>query len=248
MRRLTLAVALSLALVACGDDAAVVTTTQTPTTSSPAATTTVAATTTTVGAVSGLDLVKGLRARGEVPGTTSTTGAAPTTTSAEPTTTVPVTPDEFITITDDTGQIELRVPASWDDIDPTGWIEQGELIGPGLVAAPDVAAWRAEWGTPGVFIAASDVIDETTESILDRKRFDTFCTYEGRDDYDDGLYVGRYDLYFDCGDELSVFIVIAATPPDGSFLILVEIVVVAEEDLLAADEIIRSFLVSGVDF
>ncbi|MEX1206986.1 MAG: hypothetical protein WEE36_00055 [Acidimicrobiia bacterium] len=245
MKRLTLAVAFSLALVACGDDDAVVTTTQAPTTSSPATT---VATTTTVGAVSGLDLVKGLRARGEVPGTTTTTGAEPTTTGAEPTTTVSVTPDEFITITDDTGQIELRVPASWDDIDPTGWIEQGELIGPGLVAAPDVDAWRSEWGTPGVFIGASDVITETTESILDLKRWDTFCTYEGRDDYDDGLYVGRYDLYFDCGDELSVFIVIAATPPDGSFLILVEIVVVAEADLLAADEIIRSFLVSGVDF
>lgn len=250
MRRLALAIAISLTLVACGDDDAGVTTTQAPTSSAAATTTTAAATTTTeAGAVSGLDLVKGLRARGEVPGTTVTTGAeATTTSSAEPTTTVPVTPDEFVTITDDTGQIELRVPASWGDIDADGWIENSELIGPGLVAAPDVDAWRSEWGTPGVFIGASDVIEETTESILDLKRFDTFCSYEGRDDYDDGLYVGRYDLYYDCGDELSLFIVIAATPPDGSFLILVEIVIVHEADLLAADEIIRSFLVSGVDF
>lgn len=238
MRRFVLVLALTLVAVACGDDDATVTSTQAPTTTVETTTTT---TTTTEGVVSGLNLIAGLRARGEVGDTT-------TTTSGTPGTTLPETPGEFVTITDDSDQIELRVPVAWVDIDASGWIDQGELIGPGLVAAPDVDAWRAEWGTPGVFIGASDVLPETTETILDTKRWDTFCTYEGRDLYDDGLYVGHYDLYYDCGDELSVFIVIAAEPADQSFLILVEIVIVTEDDLLAADEIIRSFQVYGVDF
>jgi hypothetical protein len=239
MRRFVLALALSLVAVACGDDDATVTSTLAPTTT--------VATTTTEGVVSGLNLIAGLRARGEVSDTTTTTSGTPGTTLPE-TPGLPETPDEFITITDDTDQIELRVPVAWGDIDATGWINQSQLIGPGLVAAPDVDAWRAEWGTPGVFIGASDVLTETIETILDIKRWDTFCTYEGRDLYDDGLYVGHYDLYYDCGDELSVFIVIAAEPADQSFLILVEIVIVTEDDLLAADEIIRSFQVYGVDF
>ena len=242
MRRLTLMIALSLLIVACGDDDAEVTTTLPPnTTLAPTTTATAATTTTSEGVVSNLNLVSGLRARGELPGTT-------TTTSAEvPATTVPEAPDEYVTITDDTDQIELRVPVEWVDTETSGWIESNELIGPGLNAAIDVDAWRAEWGTPGVFIGASDLLPETPETILDAKRWDSFCTYEGRGDYFDGVYTGRYDLYYDCGDELSIFIVIAAEPPDLSFLILVEIVVVTETDLLAADEIIRSFQVYGVD-
>lgn len=243
MRRLALVFALSLAVVACGDDDGTVSSTLEPTTSAGATTTSLGpATTTSEGVVSGLDLVAGLRARGELPDTTTTTAGQ------TPATTIPGIPGEYVTITDDSGQIELRVPVGWVDVETSGWVEQGELIGPGLNAAPDVDAWRAEWGIPGVFIGASRAIAETPESLLDNKRWDGFCLYEGRDDYDDGLYVGRYDLYYDCGDELSVFLVIAAELPGDDFLIVVEIVIVTEDDLLAADEIIRSFLVLGADF
>jgi serine protease Do len=246
IRRKILTLMLLTALAGCGDDSGgIVPTTAAPgTTSAPATTTTEAA-----GVVSGLDLIADLRAR--TAGTTTTVdttpGTAPGTTAGPGPFDPGTTYTDYMVITDDSGLIELSVPVEWSDIESHGWISQGERLGPGLVAASDIEAWRAEWGTPGVFIGASDSLGQTPDTALDSKRWDPFCTYEGRDDYDDGLYVGRYDLYADCGDELSVFIVIAAEPPEGDFLIFVEIVVVTEADLGAADEIIRTFQVYGVD-
>jgi serine protease Do len=153
---------------------------------------------------------------------------------------------DYQTITDNSGLIELSVPVQWNDIDATGWVSSGQVIGPGLVAAPDVDAWRAEWGTPGVFIGATNMLATTPNQILDEKRWDSFCDYQGRDDYDDGLYTGRYDLYSNCGPEGATFLAIAAEPADGAFLILVEIVLVTDADMAATDEIIRTFMVFGV--
>ncbi|MEX1206987.1 MAG: S1C family serine protease [Acidimicrobiia bacterium] len=151
----------------------------------------------------------------------------------------------YQTITDDSGLIEVSVPVEWTDLDSDGWVNSGELIGPGLVSAPSVAAWRAEWGTPGVFIGATDMLGTTPNQILDDKRWDSFCDYEGRQDYDDGLYTGRYDVYSNCGPEGSMFLAIAAEPADRAFLVLVEIVLVTEADVEATDTIIATFVVHG---
>jgi len=247
MRRTIITLAFLL-LAACGDDSSggiLTPTTATPTTT---ATTTAVATPSTGGVVSGLDLVSGLRANASA---TSTTSAAPQPTSGTTEGPGPFDPgptyDEYRDLTDDSGQIELSVPVAWSDVETEGWIRDNERIGPAVVAAPDLIAWRGEWGTPGVFIGASDSLGETTESMLDAERWDSSCTYQGRDDYDDNVYTGRYDLYADCGDEGSIFIVIAAEPPEGGFLIYLQIVVVSEADFDAADEIIRTFQVYGVD-
>jgi hypothetical protein len=250
MRRTVLTLALLMTAAGCGDDSGGI---ATPTTAAPP---TSASTTTTApapagGVVSGLDLVTGLRAN--VNATSTTTPAdptQPTSGTTSETTAGTTTGDSYTAYTDlidDSGQIQVSVPIEWTDIDTSGWSRGGEHVGPAALAAPDLPAWRAEWGTPGLFIGASDSLGETTETILDGERWDTSCTYQGRDAYDDGLYVGHYDLYADCGDELSVFIVIAAEPPDGSFLIYVQIVIVADRDWDAADEIIRTFQVSSAD-
>ena len=246
MRKAIITVALLL-VAGCGDDASggiVTTPTEAPSTSQAATTPSAG------GVVSGLDLVTGLRANVNA---TSTTEAGPTPESTTGTTsgTGPFDPGttytDYVDLTDDSGQIELSVPAAWSDVETEGWIWDGERIGPAVAAAPDLAAWRAEWGTPGVFIGASSSLDGNTESMLDADRWDTSCTYQGRDDYDDGVYTGRYDLYADCGDELSVFIVIAAEPPEGGFIIYVQIVAVSDADFDAADEIIRTFQAYGAD-
>lgn len=247
MRRSVILLAFLAMATACGDDSSggILTTTTTP----PASSSTMAPTTTTQpqGVVSGLDLVAGLRGRLDAATTTTSPTSESTTATSDPGSLDPgETYAGYIELTDDSGQIVLSVPAEWSDIETSGWVKDGEAIGPGVNAAPDIAAWRAEWGTPGVFIGASDVLGLTPDEALDSERWDTSCTYEGRDDYYDGLYTGRYDLYYDCGDDLSVFIVIAAEPPEGGYLIYVQILTVAPRDFDAADEIIRTFQVTGV--
>jgi serine protease Do len=150
---------------------------------------------------------------------------------------------DYTTVTDDSGSIEVSVPVEWSDVVGPPWNQGGADLGPSLTAAPDVDAWQSTWGTPGVFIGASATLGQTPSQMLDDLSF-TECDYVDRSDYDDGLYVGLFDYYENCGAEGSTFIVVAAQPPDGSFDILVEIVAVDDRDLTAADQVSATFVVN----
>ena len=153
--------------------------------------------------------------------------------------------EDYMLVTDDSGAIQVSVPTEWSDILGVPWDRGEGEIGAALTAAPDVALWQETWGTPGVFIGASATLGQTPTEMLDDLSFTDSCDYVDRYDYDDGLYVGLFDYYENCGAEGSTFIVVAAEPPDGAFDILVEIVVVTDRDLAAADEVIRTFQVVG---
>ena len=160
-----------------------------------------------------------------------------------PTTVVPPYTD-YVTISDDSGNITVSVPAEWSDISGVPWERDGGLIGPALSAAPDLEAFLDAWGTPGVFIAASSDLVLTPTELLDSQLFDSSCTYVDRAPYDDGVFVGELDTWEICGDEGSDFIVFVAQPSDGSFTVLGQILMVTQADRGAADEIIASFLVA----
>jgi len=153
---------------------------------------------------------------------------------------------DYMLISDDSGVIQVNVPTEWFDIDGTAWTRGGVEIGPQVGAASDLAAWRAEWGTPGVFVGASATFGQAPAELLDNDyQFSGSCDYSGRFDYSDPAYTGVYDLWENCGPEGSTFVVLAAEPGDGSFLILVQVVVVTDRDLAALDEVLRTFYVIG---
>ncbi len=154
----------------------------------------------------------------------------------------------YTTITDESALISVSVPVEWADVDGRGWQSDlatgvAEIIGPALSAAPDITAFRDTWGTPGVFIAASPMIPLSPDEALDRFDFTSDCVLDGRYDYDDGSYTGRYDLYTNCGPEGSVFFQIFAEPPQQTWLAMLQIVAVTDADLDAADAIFSSFIV-----
>lgn len=151
---------------------------------------------------------------------------------------------EFVAINDDTAAIIVSVPAEWSETDGREWdfYDDGNVIGVALTAAPSLEGWRDTWGTPGMFLAASAVLPySSTVEMLDDMVFSESCTYSGREDYDDGLYTGQFDFWENCGFEGSTFVVVAAEPADGSFLILLEMVVTEERDWAAVDEVIASY-------
>jgi serine protease Do len=82
-------------------------------------------------------------------------------------------------------------------------------------------------------------------SLLDELERTYECIYDGRYDYDDGVYSGFYDLYLECGDVGSVIVELAAMPEDGSFIIFVQIQAVTDADLDALDRILDTFFVAG---
>ena len=148
-------------------------------------------------------------------------------------------------ITDDSGSIEVSVPDQWFDVDSGIWNYNGFEAGRFVTASSNLELWVSTWGTPGVFFGASELLGMSPDEILDDSSFDDQCDFVGRFDYDDGLYVGSFDRYENCGAEGSDFYIIAAQPPDLSFLVYLQIVVVTEADLGALDEIVRSFVVVG---
>jgi serine protease Do len=85
----------------------------------------------------------------------------------------------------------------------------------------------------------------TPASLLDDQDFSSTCGYDGRYDYDDGLYVGFYDLWTACGGTDNPFLVVAAAPPEGDVILLVEVLAVTDADLEAIDRITGSFQVVG---
>ncbi len=151
---------------------------------------------------------------------------------------------DFVQVTDDSGAITVSVPAEWSDVLGTEWDFDGSFVGPALSAASSLDGFFNTWGTPGVFIAASDQLPISRSELLDRQDFSTSCELVERLDYDDGLYVGQFDVWDSCGDEGSTFLVVAAEPPGGGLTILVQIVIVEDRDLDAADQIINTFIVA----
>ncbi len=156
---------------------------------------------------------------------------------------------EYVTLTDVNGTMSVEVPSPWTDTDVESlWSIDGEAVGAALSAATDYAAWVEGWTTPGMFFGASATLQRTAtvESILDGQDFTFACDYDGRYDYEDPLYSGSYDLYVNCEGEDTLFVVVAAEPPDSSVLMMLQIVVVSEADLEALDRILNTFVVDEV--
>jgi serine protease Do len=153
---------------------------------------------------------------------------------------------DYVWITDDDDIIEVRVPVEWTDVSGGSWSRSGQVVGSQVQASTNLGEWHSGWSTPGVFVGASATLGLTPKQMLDENRFDTSCNTVSRHDYDDGVYRGIFDLYDQCGGVGTRFLTIAAQEPgDWSFLVYVQLVIVTDADLAAADEVINSFMVIG---
>jgi serine protease Do len=157
----------------------------------------------------------------------------------------------YTTWTDDYGAIQLDLPNEWTDVNGGNWEDGGEVIGSGISGAADLENWNNTWNESGVFFGASDDLAKLGGyvNLLDvtRDSFRQSCKLEGRYDYEDSLYRGKYDVYSNCEGAGNVFVVLTAVPNDNSqaFLILVEMNVIKEADWDALDQILATFQVVG---
>jgi serine protease Do len=153
----------------------------------------------------------------------------------------------YVLITDDYGILEVEVPREWNDVDGSAWVIEGTEIGASLLASTDLVGFNDSYDTPGLFFGASNVLvaEYDPNSFLDALNFADACVLDGRYEYDDGYYVGYYDLYTDCGDALSSIVNIAAEPEDGSFLVWVVSQLLSDADVEALSQIIETFQVVG---
>lgn len=155
---------------------------------------------------------------------------------------------EYVLISDDTGAVQLEVPVEWSDVDGAPLTDDAGNYIIDVRAAPDLAAFAQGWDVPGVILSASsDLAATTPDGILDQlnSSYSAACVYDGRYPYSDPAYEGVYDLYLDCGGVGATYVVVAATPPDGSYLIIVQVQANSDRDFEALDRILASFVAVG---
>ncbi|MGH8874722.1 MAG: S1C family serine protease, partial [Acidimicrobiia bacterium] len=155
----------------------------------------------------------------------------------------------YAVIADDTGAIQVEVPGEWSDVDGAPYEDdQGRYI-VDVRAASDLDAFHNSWTTPGVIFSASSAWAATTDenSLLDQliDQLTTQCQYIGRDAYEDPAYVGFFDVYVECGGETATYVIVAARPADGAFLLLVQVQANQERDFEALDRVLGTFVVVG---
>lgn len=146
----------------------------------------------------------------------------------------------YLSCIDDKAMILLDIPDTWLDFNGSEWIYDEEIIGVAISASPDLAAFDSSNTIPGVFFGASDTFAQWGGYVqfLDvyTEWYKGVCDFDGRYDYDDGLYKGKMDYYSNCdgagggdayvlaavpiGAETSVMIVIAIQLPDGEDAVL----------------------------
>jgi serine protease Do len=151
---------------------------------------------------------------------------------------------DYMEISDATGSLFVDVPVDWFDTDGGAWVLGGDEIGVSVSAAPSLTGYNATWTTPGIFFGASRqlVTQVSTDELLDMFSWEGACDGPDRDDYDDGLYTGRWDVWENCGGTDTLFVNVAAMPDDQSFMMLVQVQVVNDADLEALDRALSTFI------
>ncbi len=167
---------------------------------------------------------------------------------------------EYVVVADDTGQVQLEIPAEWAEMDTTVWKSDWGTLkfdAPQISASKSLDAFYDTSATgyteSGVFFAASPRLGELGGyvELLDGVKgwFEDNCTLDGRykygsGDYVDPLYEGQFDLWKNCGQGSTAVLMLAARPKANptAYLLLLEIHITKEADYAALTHILDSFV------
>jgi len=156
---------------------------------------------------------------------------------------------EFVTRRNSTGVLEVQVPQAWTDVSSGVWNFNNQQAGIKIAAAPDLNKWQKGFDTNGAFYGVSRQLagQYTPEKLLDEQSFSKTCTYEGRKDYNDAAngLKGVYDLYTNCDGGTGRMYEIAAMPADKSYIMLIQIIAVTDQDLNNLDRLLEYKLDAG---
>lgn len=121
--------------------------------------------------------------------------------------------DDFVQVTDDSGQIFVEVPAEWDDVDTTASSDGN----PSIQASPDLSGDIESTPILGYtavqfesFPDLDAVIEQTAAASTGGE-----CEAEAPNDYTDGVFTGRIQAFVNCGGQDRAWLFVAATPDNG---------------------------------
>lgn len=151
----------------------------------------------------------------------------------------------YVTVQDQSGRLQVEVPAEWSDTDGSPWMDGNQELGVAITAAPNMNDFFNGWGTPGVYVASSNQFDvnTTVDDVIDQIDHSSSCQYQGRKAYQNGDFSGKYDFWSNCDDSGNIVLTVVAEPADQSYMVLVLMQIVSDADLEAADHILSHFSV-----
>jgi hypothetical protein len=148
-------------------------------------------------------------------------------------------------LTDDTGVLTVDAPVEWDDIDTAPFTLDDGSESPMIMASPSLEEFNASYLTPGLFFTVFAPQESLDETLADFAPGAGECTDAGIEDYDDSVYTGRYQTFTDCSDSSTVYVTVAAGPPDNSFTVVVVMQLVSDADLAVLDQVFATFNVTS---
>ena len=104
--------------------------------------------------------------------------------------------ESFSIVTDDSNTIQVEVPDEWTDVRG----EAQEIAGvhaPSIQASPDVddVPQHVRRARHGVRAQSDQFTPDDFETILDAIGPSEFCTSDGREDYSDPIFTGRFEVW-----------------------------------------------------
>ena len=152
----------------------------------------------------------------------------------------------FTTVKDDEGVISISVPDEWNEIDGASFTSEAGNFYYSLTASPDINGYNTTWETPGVRMNVSEDladadVDEQLASFLESIGGE--CTLDDEGDFDDGLYLGKYQYFTNCGGFDTDFVGLVAKDYDGTHIVYLAIQMVDSSDRgPVLDEILATFI------
>lgn len=157
----------------------------------------------------------------------------------------------YVTVQDDSGAIQVDIPAEWTQVDGQQWIDGETVLGASITASADLEAFTYDYYQPGLFFAASNEIAKLGGyvEILDvyRESYRQDCELTGRYDYADSAFEGKYDLFTNCLGQENALVVLSARPINDptSMIVILVANMITDADFTALDQIFATFDVVG---
>ena len=149
--------------------------------------------------------------------------------------------DSFSIVTDDSNAIQVEVPDEWSDVRGGAQTIAG-VQAPSIQASPDVDQFLNSFDVPGMeFVLSDQFTSADFETILDAVGPSDFCTSDGRQDYSDPLFTGRFEVWKDCQGTSAQYIVLVASQPDSNEVAIVTVQAIDDRDFDALDHILNTF-------
>jgi len=141
---------------------------------------------------------------------------------------VPV-PDDAVTVSDELERISIAVSPGWTELDDTPGTDDDLTRRPHLIAAPNVERYRQDWSVEGLEAFVFPYRPDPA-TILANRRWAGGCDDGGLQSIElDGLS-GLMQTWTNCGDLPTRMIAIAASPPDHSATVYLEVQLPTADD------------------